>query len=81
VGTTNWQNIGAPEGATVGTVFVATDSAVGSGTATVFGSTDGAIASDNSIYGINDPARIPVMTSYERGFSVTQHWIFRIKED
>lgn len=81
VGTTNWQSIGAPEGATVGTVFVATDSAVGSGTATVFGSTDGAIASDNSIYGINDPARIPVMTSYERGFSVTQHWIFRIKED
>lgn len=81
LGTTDWQSIGAPEGAAVGTVFVATDAAVGSGTATVFGSTDGEIASENSIYGIEDPARVPVMTSYERGFSVTQHWIFRIKED
>lgn len=80
LGTTNWQSIGAPVGATVGTVFVATDAAVGSGTATVYGSVDGEIESENSIYGVEDPARVPVMTSYERGFSVNQHWIFRLKE-
>ena len=81
LGTTNWQSIGAPEGATVGTVFVATGDAVGSGTATLFGSTTDEIQSENSIYGAEDPARVPVLTSYESGFSVTQHWIFRIKED
>jgi hypothetical protein len=81
LGTTNWQSIGAPVGATVGTVFVATDDAAGSGTATVFGSTTDEIESENSVYGADDPARVPVMTSYETGFSVTQHWVFRIRED
>ena len=35
LGTTNWQAIGAPTGATVGTIFTVTSFATGTGTATI----------------------------------------------
>jgi len=80
LGTTNWEAIGAGSNAVVGTVFVATKDAQGSGTVQLFGSNNLTTSSENiDIY--EDPPKIPVISSYEVGFSVSQHWIFKLKED
>lgn len=80
LGTTNWENVGAGKNAEVGTVFVATKDGDGSGTVQIFGSNSDEIASENiDVY--EDPPKIPVISSYETGFSVSQHWIFALKED
>jgi len=80
LGTTDWESCGAGKNAVVGTVFVATKDATGTGTVQLFGSNSSATTSENiDVY--EDPPKIPVISSYEKGFSVSQHWIFKLKED
>lgn len=80
LGTTNWENCGAGKDAQVGTVFVATKDGDGTGTVQLFGSNSDQTSSENiDVY--EDPPKIPVISSYEKGFSVSQHWIFKLKED
>lgn len=81
LGTTNWQDIGAPEGASVGTIFVATKDGDGSGTVTIYGTTDKEVPDPTYIGGVEKPPLLPSISSYEKGHSIAQHWIFRIKED
>lgn len=80
LGTTNWESVGAGKDARVGTVFVATKTGDGDGTVQIFGTNSSETASENlEVY--EDPPKIPVISSYETGFSVSQHWIFTLKED
>jgi hypothetical protein len=80
LGTTNWEKCGAGKNPTVGTVFTATADGDGDGTLQLVGSNFDQISSENiDVY--EDPPKIPVISSYETGFSVSQHWIFTIKED
>lgn len=80
LGTTNWELAGAGKNAKVGTVFKATKPADGSGTVQLFGSGSGVNESQNiDIY--EDPPKIPFISSYEKGFSISQHWVFSLKED
>lgn len=80
LGTTNWERCGAGANAEVGTVFIATNSGDGDGTLQVFGSISDVGQSENiDVY--EDRPKIPVTSSYETGFSVSQYWVFTIKED
>jgi hypothetical protein len=58
LGTTNWQAIGAPAGATVGTSFIATGVGTGTGTATLTNPTSNSLTSSiKDIRNINDVDR------------------------
>ena len=80
LGTTNWETVGAGKNAQVGTVFTAVKDGDGSGTVQLFGSGTGIDQSQNiDVY--EDPPKIPFISSYEKGFSISQHWVFTLKED
>jgi hypothetical protein len=81
LGTTNWTELGAPNNATVGTIFVATSSGSGTGTVTVYGSIEGDIPDEELVFGVQPEPKVGVTTSYERGFSLSQYWPYTIKED
>lgn len=81
LGNTDWESVGAGNNATIGTIFTATDSITGTGSAEILGSTEDKIPDETLVSGIESPDKIPVMTSYEYGFSVSQHWVFTLKED
>jgi len=69
LGTTNWQAIGAPEGATVGTVFTASGLGSGTGDAYAFEST---MTPFETAPDIN-----AVIHSYDKGFKVAQFWPYK----
>jgi len=81
LGTTNWKNVGAPDNAQVGTIFVATGDGEGSGTVKIYGTTDEEVPDPDYIAGVEKPPLLPSISSYEKGHSISQHWIFRLKED
>ena len=65
----------------VGTIFIPTKDGNGTGTVTVFGSiSDEEIPKDKLLGGINDPPKIAIMTSYEKGFKIAQFPVFRTQE-
>ena len=65
VGTTNWQSIGAPTGASVGTSFIATGVGSGSGTATTTTALNGTTKLDY----VGRPANATVALKYGSGYS------------
>lgn len=52
----------------------------GTGLVTVYGMKKEEIPRANIIPGVEEPATVPSISSYEKGHSVAQHWIFRLKE-
>lgn len=80
LGNTNWKSVGAGDNPTVGTIFTATASITGTGSAEVLGSTEDETPDEPLVAGVESPDKIPVMTSYEYGFSISQHWIFTLME-
>jgi hypothetical protein len=71
LGNTNWQSIGAPEGASVGTIFTSTGVGSGSGDAYSFESTTTPFE--------NSPDVNAVIHSYERGFKLAQFWPYKTR--
>lgn len=67
LGTTNWQNIGAPVGAAVGTKFIATGVGTGTGTATTTTATNGTTKLDY----VGRPATGTASLKYGAGYSST----------
>lgn len=81
LGNSDWKSAGAGNNPQVGTVFTATSAVSGTGSVEIFGSNGEETPDESSVQGIEKPANIPVITSYEYGFSVSQHWVFKIRED
>jgi hypothetical protein len=69
LGSTNWQSIGAPEGATVGTIFTASGMGSGTGDAYTFESTITPFE--------NSPEVNAVIHSYDKGFKLAQFWPYK----
>jgi len=79
LGDTNWQSVGAGKSPSVGTIFTASGSITGTGLAEVLGSTTEEVPEVKLVSGVKSPSKIPIMTSYEYGFSISQHWVFTLK--
>jgi len=73
LGNTNWQSIGALEGAAVGTIFTATGLGSGTGKAYSFESTTTPFS--------NAPEINSVITSYEAGFTLSQFWPYKKRDE
>ena len=58
-----------------------TGSGAGSGEVTVFGMNEEEIPNPDIIPGIDKPSLVPSISSYDKGHSIAQHWVFRTKED
>ncbi len=69
LGNTNWQSIGAPDGANVGTIFTASGLGSGTGDAYTFESTMTPFESAPEINA--------VIHSYDKGFKVAQFWPYK----
>lgn len=61
--------------------IVVTGSGAGSGEVTVFGMNEEEIPNPDIIPGIDKPSLVPSISSYDKGHSIAQHWVFRTKED
>ena len=81
LGSSNWKKIGAGKNPSVGDIFTATKhNGSGTGTVVVYGTTSDAIPDEELITGLSSPTpKVPVITSYEKGFSIAQHAVFSLK--
>ena len=79
LGSSNWESIGAGKNPSVGDVFTSTGDGIGTGTAIVFGTTSSPLPDEELLIGLLSNPKIPVITSYEKGFSIAQHAIFTLK--
>ena len=52
----------------------------GSGTVTIVGQTEEEIPSEDTVTGMIADPLLPSVSSYDSGFSIAQHWIYRTKE-
>lgn len=83
IGTTDWKKItddikGQPA---VGDVFVAnTNGGNGSGEVEVFATNSDNTPDEDRKFGASDNPRETIITSYDKGFSVSQYWIDRLRE-
>ena len=81
LGNTDWTSYGSGDTPSIGDVFIATGKGKGTGVIEVFG-TNSEINPDNTILpGSQTTPKISVISSYEKGFSVSQHWIYSLKEN
>ena len=81
LGSSNWKKIGAGRNPSVGDIFTANKhDGSGTGTVIVYGTTSDAIPDEQLITGLSSPTpKVPVITSYEKGFSIAQHAVFSLK--
>jgi len=79
VGDTEWSKLGGPKDPKFGDVFVATGTGTGTGEVQVFASNLESTPEVSKLISAVDQPKISVISSYERGFSVSQHWIHRLK--
>lgn len=85
VGDTDWEKLGGPKDAKVGDVFVSTNpgngAGNGTGTVQVFASNTEITPEVDKLFSCTTVPKISIISSYEKGFSVSQHWIHRLKEN
>lgn len=80
LGDTNWKNAGGKKNAKVGDVFVAKRPGKGTGEVEVFGSNQEKNPDPELLAGAVKTPKVSVISSYEKGFSVAQHPVYRLKE-
>ena len=80
LGDTNWKKAGGKKNAKVGDVFVAKRPGKGTGEVEVFGSNQEKNPDPKLLTGVVKTPKISVISSYEKGFSVAQHPVYRLKE-
>ncbi len=80
LGSSNWKKIGAGKNPSVGDEFVANKyDGVGTGTVIVFGTCPDETTDEELLTALLSSPKVPVITSYEKGFSIAQHSIFTLK--
>ena len=80
LGDTNWKKAGGKKNAKVGDVFVAKRPGKGTGEVEVFGSNQEKNPDPKLLAGAVKTPKVSVISSYEKGFSVAQHPVYRLKE-
>ena len=80
LGDTNWKKVGGKKNAKVGDVFVAKRPGKGTGEVEVFGSNQEKNPDPELLAGAFKTPKVSVISSYEKGFSVAQHPVYRLKE-
>lgn len=80
VGDTDWEKMGGPKNPKVGDIFVSTKPGAGTGQVDVFGTTAEETPEINKLFSSVNTPKVSVISSYEKGFSVAQHWVYRLKE-
>ena len=80
LGDTDWESYGIKD-PKVGDVFVAKgDKISGTGEVEIYGTNNKDTPNESQVFGATDSPRETIITSYERGFSVSQFWVDRLKE-
>jgi hypothetical protein len=81
LGNTDWTLYGSGDTPSIGDVFIATGKGSGTGVIEVFGTNSESNPDDTILTGSQSTPKISVISSYEKGFSVSQHWIYSLKEN
>lgn len=81
LGNTDWTSYGSGDTPSIGDVFIATGKGKGTGVIEVFGTNSENNPDDIILTGSQTTPKISVISSYEKGFSVSQHWIYSLKEN
>lgn len=80
LGSSNWKKIGAGKNPSVGDEFIANKyDGVGTGTVIVFGTCPDETTDEELLTSLLSSPKVPVITSYEKGFSIAQHSVFTLK--
>jgi hypothetical protein len=80
LGSSNWKKIGAGKNPSVGDTFTANKyDGVGTGTVIVFGTCPDETPDEELLVSLLSSPKVPVITSYEKGFSIAQHSVFTLK--
>lgn len=80
LGSSNWKKIGAGKNPSVGDFFTANKhDGVGTGSVTVFGTCPDETPDEKLLLSVPGSPKVPVVTSYEKGFSIAQHSVFTLK--
>lgn len=81
LGNTDWSLYGAGVTPSIGDVFIANGKGKGTGVVEVFGTNSESNPDDTILEGSQLTPKISIITSYEKGFSVSQHWVYSLKEN
>jgi len=80
LGSSNWKKIGAGKNPSVGDIFTANKyDGVGTGNVIVFGTCPDETPDEELLASLLSSPKVPVITSYEKGFSIAQHSVFTLK--